>query len=940
MSTIRTTSEALQDSQLTDVTLLSWIRPFIFGSKAKLHRFAEADEKTSILAGYYDYSLDTTYEYGGKLSDSVIDEDYTKVFLENALLEYLVDTTGSGSTIAPVSGFANRVRAASLVFKTANGSSRSGALYDRDVETNDIAYVRGTVLSTTYEHWSTVSGFVAEQTAAVTAAATSDTNNKSTQSASASITQVSGTQVNDIAAVASAAAYNSLADSYINRTYLLTVTTGGTGGDATTARLRVRSSDGGDDQDDVVPSAFGVATAIGTKGATVTFSISPSQSSASASEFDEDDFIIGQQWTLTVAQAFTKPVPTSSGTYTGPSDTSYIVRVSLGGKYSDSTLPQVTVSTTTGIDVSGPTDVTATATYINIGTYGVQIKFSQTGLCKGDLYYVACTAVADGAIRTLALTNDLPAGLLAATDLDLRLYIKVPSVEITASRSLPTVGTNWSADQDGLTLQDGLMLTTTGLTSSDVDRYVAVKSGNGWGKVYIEYREWDISLAGTIYRISSRSDVEDTLGIVDPDNPIAYAVDLALQNTATAVVTSPSVDAPDNSDVIICSTLGGDPTDSTMWSDVLDLVAGEDGVYNLIPLTTDSTIQDLVAAHVAAQSTVTVPNYRACMLPASIDETLAIVDADLSSDETVVLATIADDPTTTGTQYTYLNVPANNGNFITNVVRAGDTVRYEYTLDAAGEEAWTEYTVDSVVSESTLKLVAGPTGAVSTAQRVEIWRSPTKAELVTQLTTRAAALASKRVCLVWPDQATIGGDTVSGYFVCAAVGGLAGSVCSHQGLRNVQIQGIDSLPRSRGFFTQTQLDTLKAAGVFVCATSGDGLNYVRSAVTTDPTDVNSTEEMVRRNLDMFMLKLLKDTWGDLIGSANITDYLLSLMKIRFSNLVSMLRRASNAARLGASVISAEITTIEQNETYPDRVTVTGTHVGPYPDNANDFTVNV
>lgn len=940
MPVILSTSEALQASQSFALSAFKHLRPFLFGSKALLHRFGQATEKSSIFVDYYQSGSDTPYSWPGKTSGTLIDTGYTKVWIENALLNYLNDYIGIGSVVAPVSGYTNRVRAAGLVFKTANGVSRTAALYDRDVAVGDTVRIRGTVSSVAYELWSTVAGFAAEATAASIAAASSDANNKANQSASATISQVAGTPLNDISAVASGASYNSLADGYITRTYTITVTQSSTGSNATTARLRVRSADGGDDQDNVVPAAFGSPTSIGTKGLTVTFTDAPGVGSTSSSAIAPDDLVIGQQWTCTVAQAFTAPTPTSGGTYTGATTATYIVKVTRGGKYTDTNKPQVTVSTSTGVDSSGPTDVTATATFITVGTQGVQIKWSQTSLCKGDTYYVVATAAGQGATRTLILSNDLPTGLLPATDLDLSLYIKVPSVSVPATTTVPTSRTNWTQTQTQITVKGSLQLTTTGLTNGGSAVYVPVVSGSTFGKVYVEYREWDTSLAGKIYAVNQRASIAATFGTVDPDNPIAYALDVALQNVAGEVLDAPSAAAALNTDVVKCAVLGGDPSLSASWSDVLSLIAGEEFIYNLVPLTTNSTFQDLVVAHVRAQSTVAVPNYRACMLQGSVQETLAVVNATKTSDLAVALATIAQDPGPL--TYTLLTVPANNANFITNGVRAGDVVRYQYSVDAFGNATWTEYTVASVVSESTLTLATGPAGAVSVAQRVEVWRTPTKDELVTQLATRAAAIASDRVCLVWPDTALApSGATVSGYYVCAMVAGLAGSVGSHQGLRNVEFKGVSSLPRSYGFFRVSQLDALKTGGVFVAATDPtSGLNYVRWAVTTDPTSVTTTEEMVRRNRDMFVLSLLKDDWGAYIGSGNVTAFLAATLKSKFDALVKRLQRTCFNERLGSPVQEATLTSIGPSTTQPDHMAAGMTFTGPFPDNQNDLTITI
>mgnify|MGYP001616506896 CR=1 FL=1 len=88
--------------------------------------------------------------------------------------------------------------------------------------------------------------------------------------------------------------------------------------------------------------------------------------------------------------------------------------------------------------------------------------------------------------------------------------------------------------------------------------------------------------------------------------------------------------------------------------------------------------------------------------------------------------------------------------------------------------------------------------AVSTAQRVEVWRTLSKTQVATGLTAQATGdLLNKRLRLLWPDLITDdAGREVEGYFLCAAYAGMVGGIAPHQGLRNVQIKGFATTPRS------------------------------------------------------------------------------------------------------------------------------------------------
>lgn len=933
MGFVLSAATALQEAQRIDLTKMTPLRPFIFGPLARLHRYTAAAEKDGILVGDYSYDLDQNFLWPGRESTSTIDLDYTKVFFDNALLRYFYDVVGVGDVIAPVAGRPNRIRSTATNWK-ANGTTypRDSDLLDRDVRVGDIIDVRAVVATVLYSLRSTVTGFVADPVPAVVNAATADANNKPTQAVSASITQVAGTPVNDVVAVASAAAYDSLLDGFISRTYTITVTQGSTGGDATTALLQVRSADtGGDDQDNVVPSAFASPTNIGTKGGTVTFSIDSAHAS-STSLFAEQDFVIGQQWTVTFNQDFTAPIATSGGTYTGATDTTYIVRISRGGYTTDPTDPQITVSTTTGVDSSGPTNITAAATPFPIGTQGTTISLDQAGLRFGDIYYVSVEAVQDGAFKTLILQNNLPTQLQTAPDLEVSLYIEQDGLEVPPLRTVPAPGANWEQDQTDITIKAGFQAYDSTWTDGGVQQPLQVREAD----IYVQYREWSCTVSGQIIDINLIADVETILGTVDPDNPLAWGVYKALQNTATANLDQPAGTAATNTDVVRCAATCGDPATTTPWTDILQMVSKVSDIYALVPLTEDEAIQSAVAIHVISQSVSSVGANRKCFLQATIEESTVVVDATKTTDDLVALATLAQDPDVVATSFSLLTVPAGNAQFITNSVVAGDKVRYLFTLDSFGDEQYTEFTVTEVVSEDALKLTPAHSVAVAVAQRVEIWRNLTKDQLVAQLIVKAAVYSNSRVCYVWPDLVSTSGVESPGYFACAALAGEQGSIASHQGMRNLQLLGFDSLPRN-AFFNAAQLNSLGAGGVWVIAQAPNGAVYTRTATTTAIATINSREEMINRNADMIYFAI-QAVWEDFIGVANITDFVLDTMQGRLVNLNDRLKMFNLVDRIGPPLFGMELTQLQQDPTNLDHVLASVTVSGPTPNNQNVLTV--
>ena len=189
------------------------------------------------------------------------------------------------------------------------------------------------------------------------------------------------------------------------------------------------------------------------------------------------------------------------------------------------------------------------------------------------------------------------------------------------TRTLPTNATNWTFDADGLAVESGIYLTDPEFTD-DGDLFgVPMTSGT----LYVDYREWLVEAEPEPVTLYSRDDVEAALGTVDPLNPVAYAADMALRNTYTAVNGTNTTAAGTTTDGVIAVNIGGDPATQALWTAALDTIEEVDDAYDLVLLTTDPAIQALGRTHVLAQSTDDAGFYRRILMPAVLDETAAVV---------------------------------------------------------------------------------------------------------------------------------------------------------------------------------------------------------------------------------------------------------------------------------------------------------------------------
>ena len=920
--------QVFQDFQAAVVANGNPLNAHISGPHAYLLRYAEENERSKGLLGYYDTVLDNNYAWPTLPAGAIVDEGYVKVYIKDALLKYYEDGLSTGSVITKVSGYSNRIRSATKAFK-ANGTAypRSADFYDRDVAAGDVVKVRGLSSGVSVTLWTYVKNLIPDVVAAVVGASSADTNNGTTQSAAATVVKLAGAD-NCVYPLANVTAYDGLPSGDINETYDIIVTGGSVNGDLTTATLRILSGSGNDDVAEVVPAAAFQATTIGTRGRIFEFFNSATggcSASATADDVSADDLIIGQRWRINVTDNFAPATSASGGTYDSAVDTTYVVEVTRGGLFSSATKPQISVSTSNGADVSGPTTVSASATAVAVGTVGVTITLTGAGLRKGDKYYIECTGTTSGDYRTIELGHSLDTGITAGAQVEVTLYIRKPVLNVTKNRTGFAPLLNWDTSETELSVSSGMIAYDSTWTNSGVELplNVIAEASKDYGAVYVEYRAWVQTLTNEVNFINNVGEIDDAIsGALDPDNPLKWGVFKALENSNGTAVGYTAVSNPD---------------DATAWADVLEALLGRDDVYNLVPLTRNRTVLDLYAAHVTALSSPERGLWRVLWVNLAGVPEIPVVSAGstvanhvtaTTSDGETCLATIVDDPDTSGSQFTIVNNTNANGDFVTNGVRVGDIVRAAYVGDGFGGATYSEYTIAEVVSEDQLRLVSGPAAPINSAAKIEIWRSLSATAEAAEIALDAGSWGSRRIRAVWPDTIESSGTVMEGYFLAASLAGLSAGLLPQQPMTRVEIVGYSRVARTTVKFNRAQLDALAASGVFIVTQNGNnGQIFARHALTTGTyTDINQREESVTRNVD-YVSYAVRDVLDPFIGIYNINQNII--------NRVSLALRESldtftvNTTTTGPVLIAYTDLTVVQDSLLKDKLNVTVNISVPY-----------
>ena len=934
-----------QEFNIVPTEITEPLRAHIAGPHAVLHRYKVAAEKNSTALGTYNPADDASYSWPHRTPGSHVDFDYTKLYVDDARLLYYEHDTSSepGHHIFAVEGKKNWIQSTELSFKTNGGYPRtSSAFHDRDVKIGDIVYLHCVTdtETTCVEHTKTTSviGFASEKVASVIELAYADANNQATGGKTETVTAVHSETLNNcvVAAIAGDSAYDGLASGHVDEEYLVEVVSSSVAG-CNAARLRVTSASGTDDVAEVLPVAFGSDTVIGTRGLKLTFTNAtggPCAGVADDNGIAPTSFVVGQKWHVVVQQGYTALAaatkPNDGGNvdehgnilneYVGDTNDVYVIECTKGGVWA--TQPEITVRTVKGLDYSGPTPVTTTTRTagVSIGSNNVTVTFATSdsiGMRKGDKWYVPVVSASAGKVDQLILRDNIPEVMLGS-EFDLKLYIPA-DIQVSQNRPEAAPEVNYSVSATQLTVKAGVTAYHPSWTSGGAELPLPVKSGT----LYVEYREWLADLADEVNSISSVSDLDQIAGQLDPDNPLKWGVYKALSNSNGTAVKYTAVAQPDLYDTDGKKT--GVNLDS--WQEVLTRLKGRDDLYNVVPLTFDREVQNLWAAYAADESNEFADNWKAAVVAVQsrtsvlvVGEGAEIAGVAGTAIDGPVLAVLEDDPDATGTQYTLLRVPTGGGYFLTNSVRPGDIVRYKYTVDGFGETKYEEFVVDEVLSEDSLRLYSGADAAVSVAQRVEIYHNNNRNEVADDVATRAGAFGNRRVVAVWPDVVGEGGVFQPGYYLAAAIAGLASGVVPQQGLTNVQVAGFDDYSRSYKYFNETQLNRLAEAGVWVVTEDRNGTPFTRHALTTDVTDLNRREEMIRRNVDSISYLLLRRL-RPYIGRTNATPAIVDQLRLQLTAALKFLVVNGNATSAGTQLTDFEISTLRIHPLLKDRIEV-------------------
>ncbi|PIP25662.1 MAG: hypothetical protein COX32_02310 [Candidatus Moranbacteria bacterium CG23_combo_of_CG06-09_8_20_14_all_41_28] len=534
------------------------------------------------------------------------------------------------------------------------------------------------------------------------------------------------------------------------------------------------------------------------------------------------------------------------------------------------------ISKTTVVSVlasSGATSVTlGSVTGMAVGD---KIKIASIGAVIGNDFVSTITDIT-GSVVTLAdaLTGDAALSSVVVvgnqvTVSSRKLYNNqlLPSAKISNPLSL-NYDTSTTATSGELVINPNPELV-----------YGVVKNAD----VHVGYRALRTDLSASVMDVANTADIQGTFGDISDANPLALAIQLAKANTTTRV-----------------RFIAIESDDLIGYQKAFDLAEGQ-RLYALVPLTQDQSIIAALKNHAQQMSLPETANWRIALVNTAIP-----TDVNVGPFSSGFLNANSGNNAIAVSAGKYI-LTASNATFLSDGVTPGDITHVYNGVTLLGS-----YTVLEVVSNQQVVL-----DTISTVSGVSYYvsRILTKTQKAQSVASVSKSFGSNRVIHIQPD--TVGVNIngtikyLPGYYLCAAVAGLVAGFPVQQGFTNIGVAGIADIKYSNFYFTRAQLNAMAEAGtfLFIQETSGS-IPYCRHELTTDVTVLEYRELLVVKNWD-FLSYFYYDKLKGFMGSWNITAETLNTVR-RTIDASSELLKAKKLPKIGAPLIDAKITTLEQS----------------------------
>lgn len=462
----------------------------------------------------------------------------------------------------------------------------------------------------------------------------------------------------------------------------------------------------------------------------------------------------------------------------------------------------------------------------------------------------------------------------------------------------------------------------------------------------------DTSAIGTNAALSvfeTTTELDSLIGPIDPDNPLCYAMYLAMLNATSVQV----------SGLAVAATSANEPDGTVLaYTAATEFLESEE-VYALAPLSRARDVHDVFASHVAAMSGATLKKERIVFLnheiPTESEAELAGSGTGTNSSTNVITIDAATldlgsavlaagvDPTGSWSDFKdaglYVEVTTTAGKWsVSSIVGQVLTVAAGGFDPGENDDLFYSTTALNPATSPPLMAAGGETVTIKVrGAAIDATTTAGRNLQAAAMSAIASSYNSRRVYWVQPDQIGVtylGSEVlVEGYFACAAICGMVAQQLPSQGFTNLPMVGFTRPVGSNDRFSTTQMDSAAGGGVYwIVQDSPGGAIKARHQLSTNTSTVEFRELSITKALD-FGAKFLRNSLKGFIGQYNVSDEFLDTLSIVTQGVLHFLVD-------GAIWRDADINNLIQDETSPDLVLLDISVVPLFPANTIRVTLVV
>lgn len=736
-------------------------------------------------------------------------------------------------------------------------------------------------------------------------------------------------------------------------------------------RIKVETESGTDEQDSIVFPGFGFEFPICNRNVKIEVTSATSKVTA------------GDVFVITVEKELASVSATSAGTFTGPVDINYIVKVVKGGVWGSATVEILSTYTNTKrlVLVSGYGSGNA----ISLDDFGGSIYFAtnvQGGLIYGDIFNIICNASENIGYKTLILKDSIfddadettiqaaeytgapgdhntctSSGSYLSTAEALHLYneeiytisistlgafgvakfivmslsgkdnVTTPITIPTTPGELITVGAN------------GLKLAFTGAEAFAIGQTWRVKVNKPsltvsldipvTNKSISEYRENDpliVAWEAGDDEITVKDDLAFLYSEWSETEPLyviegSILIDYRAFNPLNAETIYTISDESE-----IATYLGSSHIDNPIGHGALVAVCNSDGtnIRVIYPKTDD------LAGYTSLLNKLEIRNYNEVFRIGVLSHDETIIDAVASHVSKMENRNKWRDMVVCLKLPTVFDIILPEGhtativqNKVSGKYNVMKTTNSDFSLAKVGDlidYMGETYTISSINTSTELVFTPEASSGQATPASIYVYRNPTSDDLMNMHVYYAQKYANKNVVSLVPDEFVADGVTEPGYYLTAAICGLKNSLPPHQPITNYTLEYVDSVPKCLSYFSDSQLDTIANGGnMIITQDNATDKPYIRHQVTTDVSNIRK-REWSKVEVYHYISYGILDIVKPFIGKYNIHPGVLNQLRTNLEGYLYQ-KTASVSSTAGGAILNYELTKLEQNATQEDKIDI-------------------